>query len=239
MFLPEEESGTLIIKFFLQAAVMLGLVILTSSNEVTEVDILITFWLLTGPVPSLNPERFNPFATWLGLARIFMATATAAYYTWFWFVGWDKLLKPGCTAVVFFGNVTVNSPFRLFSTVIAAIWLVVCAGLIGTRIVRLNKPDNWRSRSAVELELDNGKFVGLLIVSVVITTISIAMVEHLILANHVGSVNDLRAIGQLIALLTGVLSLAGFCKKRVDSGMEKRAEARQPQMPMMIQVVTK
>lgn len=196
MLLPKEEGGTLIIKFLLQAAVILGLFVLTSNGEVAEVDVLITFWLLPGPMPSLNPKSFNPFASWLGLARIFMATATTAYYCWFWFVGWGSLLQPGCAAVAFFGGVSVESPFRLFSAVVVAIGLAVCVTLAAARFIRPNVPDKWWNRT-VELEVDRGVEVGLLCVLVLAIMVSIAMVEYLILANRVGSVNDVQSIGQL------------------------------------------
>lgn len=41
------------------------------------------------------------------------------------------------------------------------------------------------------------------------------MVEYLIKANHVGSVNDVESIGQFIALLTGALSVASAVKDAV------------------------
>ncbi len=207
---PSAEGSTLVVKLLLQAAVILGLVILTVNGEAIAVDVVITFWLLFGPLPSLNFKRFNPFATPYGVPRLVMSAATAGFYCWFWFVGWKQLVQPGCRAVAFFGNVSVDSPFRIFCMVVVVICLVLCATLIGIRLVRFDLPKEWWKADTKEPE--PGVEPGLLVVSAVWSLFSIAAVEYLIKANSVGSVNDVQSIGQFIALLTGAFSVLSVVK---------------------------
>jgi hypothetical protein len=208
---PSAEGSTLVVKLLLQVAILLGLIILTANGEAIAVDVLIAFWLLFGPLPSLNLKRLNPFATIYGLPRIAMGTATAAFYCWFWFVGWEKLVPPGCHAVAFFGNVSVDGPFRIFCMVAIIAYLVLCAALIGARLVRPNVPQQWWKHNWEE-QPDSQVEPGLLVLSVVWSLFSMAVVEYLVKANSVGSVNDLQAIGQFIALLTGTFSVLSVLK---------------------------
>ncbi|KAK1755382.1 hypothetical protein QBC47DRAFT_401548 [Echria macrotheca] len=203
---PSAEPSTLVVKLLLQVAILLSLIIMTANGEAVAVDVLIAFWLLFGPLPSLHLKRLNPFASLYGLPRIAMDTATAAFYCWFWVVGWEKLEPSGCHAVAFFGNVSVDGPFRVFCMVAVIAYLVLCTAMIVIRLVRPKMPHKWWKHKWEE-QLDPRVEPSLLVLSVVWSLFSIAVVEYLIKANSVESVNDLQAIGQFIALLTGGFSV--------------------------------
>jgi hypothetical protein len=66
-------------------------------------------------LPSLNLRRINPLESFYGPARILIAIGAAAYYYWFWFVGWEKFLDLDCSTFAVFGTSLSTAPSAFFA----------------------------------------------------------------------------------------------------------------------------
>lgn len=81
--LPEKELTTHGLAMLLQIAVFAGLGFVTTGNETNAVEIIITLWLLVGPLPSLSWRGILQLGTFAGIARPLLYSAFGAYGCWF------------------------------------------------------------------------------------------------------------------------------------------------------------
>ncbi|KAF2499625.1 hypothetical protein BU16DRAFT_615028 [Lophium mytilinum] len=207
LYEPKDEEILRVINLLIQSAVFMGLILLTSRNQIEPVEPVISIWLIFGALSSLSGSGMNPLRHFSGLYRVALYTAVAGYACWFWFTGLDGTLQDQrCETVAFFGRVSISGRFRTFNKVASVVGVCVCAVFMAltaraffrryTGVPEAPKP----RRQKVSVEL--------FFASTTIMFISIVAVEYLLQANGITGVNETLSVGQLIPLLVGAFSFA-------------------------------
>ncbi|KAF2810534.1 uncharacterized protein BDZ99DRAFT_463095 [Mytilinidion resinicola] len=207
LYEPKDEEILRVINLLIQSAVFMGLILLTSRNQIEPVEPVISIWLIFGALSSLSGSGMNPLGHFSGLYRVALYTAVAGYACWFWFTGLDGTLQgQQCETVAFFGRVSIAGRFRTFNKIASAFGVCICAVFVVLTaraffrrykgVPEASKP----KRQKVSVEL--------FIVSTAIIIISVVAVEYLLQANGITGINQTLSVGQLIPLLVGAFSFA-------------------------------
>ncbi|KAE8442538.1 hypothetical protein EG329_003253 [Mollisiaceae sp. DMI_Dod_QoI] len=197
--LPEKELSAHGLAMLMQIAVFAGLGFVTTGNKTNAVEIIITLWLLVGPLPSLSWRGILQLGTFAGIARPLL------------------LPKTPCTSVAFWGSTSVTGWFSKLGQAISIVSIVGPTVALAWSLGKTGKDDFELARESKNI--DEGKSQCytrrvLFWVSLVIIVFTIATVEHLIRVNHVVDLGDISSVGQLVPLITGTLSMA-FCLRDV------------------------
>ncbi|ATY63994.1 hypothetical protein A9K55_004412 [Cordyceps militaris] len=225
VFEPRSENGLRTTNLIIQLAVFIGLC--TESTRATSTTGLhasaavITQFLLCGSLSSVTGDGISHLRTLSGAARLFFYTAFSAYGCWFWFVGVDVMRDDGggCAEVAFFARTSFDGWFRVLGKVLAALGLVVCAGLVvyWAYLIVTRYRTGFESGLAANADRYAGGKGGrprielaLLVLSAGLLVLSAMVVEYLIRANGVQKVGhaDLDSVGQLIPLIAGCTGAA-------------------------------
>jgi hypothetical protein len=115
----------------MQLAVFCSLTVVTARKEIHATEVIITFWLLFGSLPSLSYRGILRFLTVTGIYATLLYSTFAAFGCWFWFVAADRLPPAPCPAIVFLGGTQLDGWFSklgqaasVTGAAICAVWLV-------------------------------------------------------------------------------------------------------------------
>ena len=242
--LPEKEVSAHGLAMLLQIAIFAGLGFVTTGNDTNAVEVIITLWLLVGPLPSLSWRGILQLGTFAGIARPLLYSAFGAYGCWFWFAGVDRLPKATCASIAFWGATSATGWFRklgqavsiasIVGSTVALTWSLGRTGKGDFELARESKenstPSRFNSRFRTFCCCLTVSVVGksqyhtervLFGVSLVLIVFAIATVEHLIRVNHVVDLVEISSVGQLVPLITGTLSMA-CCLRGVILKMNKK-----------------
>ncbi|PHH88818.1 hypothetical protein CDD83_6999 [Cordyceps sp. RAO-2017] len=209
VFEPSNESPLRLLNLIVQTAIFLGLCT-ESGHRASAVGSLITQFLLCGSLSSVTGDGISHLGHASGILRALFYTAFSAYGIWFWFVGFDEMLRPGCPEIAFFGPSLITGWFRSLGRVVSVLGLVVCVLLlafslyISVRRFRpglragFTRPSGRRPRVEITLMLLSMALLGL----------SVATIEYLIQVNNIQGVGAAKigTVAQLIPLLAGTLA---------------------------------
>ncbi|KAF7511851.1 hypothetical protein GJ744_003084 [Endocarpon pusillum] len=215
--LPEKEVSAHSLAMLMHIAVFAGLGFVTTGKETNSVEIIITLWLLVGPLPSLSWRGIFQLGTFAGIARPLLYSAFGAYGCWFWFTGAYRLPKTPCTSVAFWGSTSVTGWFSKLGQAISIVGIVAPTVAVAWSLGRIGRDDFGLARESQASDDGKSQYYTrrvLFCVSLVIIVFAIATVEHLIRVNHVVDLGDISSVGQLVPLITGTLSIA-FCLRDV------------------------
>ncbi|KAF8243156.1 hypothetical protein K440DRAFT_664290 [Wilcoxina mikolae CBS 423.85] len=253
----ESARGISFANGFFQFAMFVALVYMTvidNNLEVVEAAIVILFTFCSVSISNPEDEAFQKpdnydfpgIRNWLShsfvpFGKMVTDLALNLYWTWFWFVGIERLTLSPCTGYgFFFAKVSLFGWFRMLASIITIIVVVLDIFFL-IRVLKYGKPyPDWvervlrrdPNRSAWLHHL--GDFLGLLI-SLAIVGFYILSVELMILWNSITGVSTvLGSVGQMIPFLVGMGSLIAVilewdvkprcdeeCCKNSDSSGEK------------------
>ncbi|KAI1376886.1 hypothetical protein F4677DRAFT_77316 [Hypoxylon crocopeplum] len=205
LFVQEEEGLNRILNLLLQLAIFAGTLLLTQTGEIHAFEVVIVFWLLVGALSSLTGDGLSAVGTFSGTCRLLFYTALSAYGCWFWFDGLDTMQVAPCTEIVFFGGSTLDGWFRTFGNIVAIASLAVSSGMlvwdaaVYAKGRDAKKQQNRSRRPQTEIIL--------MILSIAMAVLSVASAEYIVRANHLVAVDDIFAVGQLLAFLVGLFQL--------------------------------
>ncbi|KAI1395245.1 hypothetical protein F4819DRAFT_501186 [Hypoxylon fuscum] len=202
LFVQEEEGLNRILSLLLQLAIFAGTLLLTRTGEIHAFEVMIVFWLLVGALSSLTGDGLGGVGSFSGTCRLLFYIALSSYGCWFWFAGLDTMPEINCTQIVFFGGSTLDGWFRSFGKTIAILGLVVASGMLVWGVTVYIK----RSRRNRRIRAHRPQTeITLMILSIAMVILSITSTEYVIRANHIGGVDDIFAVGQILAFLVGLL----------------------------------
>ncbi|KAL7626541.1 hypothetical protein AAE478_003313 [Parahypoxylon ruwenzoriense] len=203
LFVQEEEGLNRVLSLLLQLAIFAGTLLLTNTGEIHAFEVVIVFWLLVGALSSLAGDQLSGVGSFSGTCRLIFYVALSAYSCWFWFAGLDTMQETPCAQVVFFGGSTIDGWFRTFGKAAAIVSLAIASGmLVWTTAVYSGERGNLKSRSRrPQTE------ITLVVLSIAMVILSIVSTEYVIRANHLTDVDDIFAVGQVLAFLVGLFQL--------------------------------
>ncbi|KAI0382806.1 hypothetical protein F5Y04DRAFT_44064 [Hypomontagnella monticulosa] len=205
LFVQEEEEVNRVLNLLLQLAIFAGTVLKTNKSDIHAFEVMIVFWLLVGALSSLTGDGLSGIRSFSGICRLVFYAALSAYGCWFWFIGVDTMPGTKCTQIVFFGRSTLDGWFRTFGKVIAIGGLGVTGGMLGwaaTVFVKERGDTSRRTRS-----YRPRTEVSLMLLSIAMIILSITSTEYVLRENHVGEVDDIFMVGQVLAFLVGLFQL--------------------------------
>ncbi|KPM38841.1 hypothetical protein AK830_g7749 [Neonectria ditissima] len=206
LFDSRNEGAYRVINLIMQCAIFLGLCT-DSTRGGNAVGCVITQLLLCGSLSSLTGDGISHAGSLSGVFRVLFYNALSAYGCWFWFVGLDSMMEPGCPdEVAFFGGSLITGRFRIFAKVFSVAGLVFSVCLLGWNVVatgqRLRRVFRYgrqpRARPRIE--------IGLLLLSLGLIAFSIGAVEYLIDVNDISGLTDVNSVGQFLPLLVGTIA---------------------------------
>jgi hypothetical protein len=220
LFDPEEEETFRVVNLIIQSSIFLG-ICQQASYETNAVEPIITLFLMCGSLSSLTGDGIGYFSHVSGVFRALFYTALSAYCCWFWFVGLDKMTRPGCEEIAFFGRTSINGWFRSLAKALSVFGLIFSVCLICVSIYALTR----RFRKGFRAALARPKKqrpqleIGLLVLSMGLIVFSIVVVEYLIRVNSVTGLSAVESVGQLIPLLIGALECTAILWKVLVKGL--------------------
>jgi hypothetical protein len=220
LFSPEEEETFRIVNLLIQSSVFLGICQQTS-RETNAVEPIIILFLMCGSLSSLSGDGISNFGHVSGVFRVLFYTALSAYGCWFWFVGLDKMTRPGCEEIAFFGRVSVNGWFGSLAKALSIFGLIFSVCLIGVSNHAVMRRFRKGHHAALECPKRQRPRVeiGLLVLSMGLIAFSIVVVEYLIKVNNITGLSGVESVGQLIPLLIGALECTTIFWKILVEGL--------------------
>ncbi|KAI0180805.1 hypothetical protein GGR52DRAFT_5660 [Hypoxylon sp. FL1284] len=198
-----EAAQGRVLNLLLQLATSAGALLNTDTGRIRALDAVVVAWLLlVGAFSSLPGSGARGSLT--GTARLLFYAALSAYGCWFWFGGADGMWDTPCleAQIVFFGGATLDGWFRVFGKVVAILGLVVTvAMLVRTAVVYAKTGGGQRIRRRPQTD------IFLTFLSLAMIVLSVTSAEYVIKANHLGDVNEIFKVGQMLALLAGLFQL--------------------------------
>lgn len=220
IFSPEDEETFRIVNLIIQSSVFLGIA-QQSSSETNAVEPIIVLFLMCGSLSSLTGDGMSYFSHVSGVFRISFYMALSAYGCWFWFIGLDKMMTPGCRAIAFFGRSSVDGWFRSLAKAVSVFGLVLSVCLMGVCIYAIVHRfyDRFEEALARPRKQRPQVEISLLILSGGLIAFSVAVVEYLIRVNHVTGLSEIEAVGQLIPFLIGIMECTSISWKILVKGL--------------------
>jgi hypothetical protein len=220
LFNPEDEEMFRIVNLIIQASIFLGIA-QQSSSETNAVEPIIVLFLMCGSLSSLTGNGMRHFSHVSGVIRALFYAALSAYGCWFWFEGLDKMMRPGCSAIAFFGRSSVDGWFRTLAKALSVFGLILSVFLTGVCIFAIVRRFYKEFDDAVKRPRKQRPQVeiGLLVLSAGLIAFSVIVVEYLIRVNHVTGLSTIDAVGQLIPFLIGIMECTSISWKILVKGL--------------------
>ncbi|KAI2626759.1 hypothetical protein GGR54DRAFT_483662 [Hypoxylon sp. NC1633] len=205
LFVQEEEGLNRTLNLLLQLAIFAGTLLLTQKNDIHAFEVVLVFWLLVGALSSLTGDGISAVDSFSGVCRVLFYIALSSYGCWFWFIGLDTMQETSCTQIAFFGGSTLDGWFQTFGKVVAVLGFVVAGGMLAWAGYLSIGNRGGRGRSGRYRRPQTE--ITLMVLSIVMVILSIVSAEYVIRANHLTGVDDIFAVGQLLAFLVGLFQL--------------------------------
>lgn len=208
IFDPATESELRMANIIIQCSIFLGLCT-ESDDGGSAAGAVIIMFLLCGSLSSVTGDGVSHLGRFSGMMRFTFYTGLSLYGCWFWFIGVDNMISPGCEEIAFFGRTGFHGWFRVLGKVISVLGAVacivldvLCAVALWKRMFKGDLVASFATRPKARPKVE----LALVVLSTGLLVLSIVLIEYLMDVNHF-QIDDLQSTGQLIPLVAGGLSV--------------------------------